>query len=87
MNRLIKTTTIKVGFAWTDWQFNDHPGVVPVAAWLNRRLEDLVNAGWQRDYVNQEMYLAFEAVPSFGAQSRSTLIFFENVLDYIFGEE
>ena len=87
MNRLIKTTTIKVGFAWTDWQLYDEPGVVVVAQKLNTMLEAAVNDGGDRRDVKQTMMCEFRRFEDFGANDTEPHRFLDQVLDNIYGED
>lgn len=87
MNRLIKTVTIKAGFSWIDWGLYDNPGVVRAGYDLNRWLEEVVNAGYDRSRVENEMHHAFKKFENFGANDSEPHHFLEQVLNDIFGED
>lgn len=87
MNRLIKTTTIRVGFAWTDWELYDKPGVTLIAQKLNTILQAAVNDGGDRRDVAQTMFCEFKRFRDFGADDSEPHRFLERILNDIFGEE
>ena len=80
-----KRRVIKARFSWIDWELPESPHSVAIANVLNECLEANVNAGLNRECVEEEMDLAL--VHHEEADNPDTYRVLKQVLDEVFCDE